>query len=115
MIYCSLEIVPHTGTTHIFESDDIGMLSVSHQDFYLLRGVPLILVYNLAETQKQTAVRVYLKLENSRFIRETPTDHQIPAMRWSKNRHLKDLGVPLQLIWRCIWLGEAVLPSAGQL
>lgn len=43
----------HINVTDVFQSDDVGVLSISHQDFDLFRGVPLTFVYNLSETQTQ--------------------------------------------------------------
>ena len=40
--------------TDVFESDDIGMLPVSHQDFDLFRRVPLNFVYYLRNMETQT-------------------------------------------------------------
>lgn len=46
----------HTNVTDVFQSDDVGMLSVSHQDFDLFRGVPLTFVYNLWHKEIQITV-----------------------------------------------------------
>lgn len=42
-----------TNITDVFESDDIGMLPVSHQDFDLFRRVPLNFVYYLRNMETQ--------------------------------------------------------------
>lgn len=39
--------------THVFQSDDVGMLPVSHQDFDLFRGIPLDFVDNLRHIETQ--------------------------------------------------------------
>lgn len=39
--------------TDVFQRDDVGMLSVSHQDFDLFRRVPLTFVYNLRQKETQ--------------------------------------------------------------
>lgn len=47
---------PTQNVTHVFQSDDVGMLPVSHQDFDLFRGIPLDFVYNLRHMETQTVM-----------------------------------------------------------
>ncbi len=46
-LYCREAHKNVSTVTDVFQSDDVGMLPVSHQDFDLFRGVPLNFVYNL--------------------------------------------------------------------
>lgn len=51
---------PAQSLTHVFQGDDVGMLSVSHQDFNLFRGIPLDFVDDLRQIFKQAALNPLL-------------------------------------------------------
>lgn len=48
---------PTQGATHVFQSDDVGVLPVSHQDLDLFGGISLDLVYYLRHEKKQEESR----------------------------------------------------------